>query len=733
MTDSPPSDSKSFERLDVRIRQWIWQQKWETLREVQEIAIPAILSGTDDVIVSAPTSAGKTEAAFLPILTRMLEVELPSIRALYIGPTKALINDQFGRLELLCENLDVPVHKWHGDVSSSRKSALIKSPRGILLITPESLEAVFMRQGPVVRRILAHLSYVVVDEVHSFIGTERGAQLRSLLHRIDFEVGPGVRRVGLSATLSDPHLAGVFLRAKSRGEPKIIVSKGGGEIKAQLRAFLSTASTTVSPEENSRELSAKALLVRHYVAAMRGHHNLIFCNRKQEVEELVDELSESCRRLGVQDEFMAHHGNLSKEIRETVEERLRSRERPATCVCTSTLELGIDVGSMRSVGQVGAPPSVASLRQRVGRSGRRGEPSILRLSVVEDELSAKSTLKDLLRLELVQATASVELMAEGWCEPPDDRALHLSTLVQQVLSVLVQRGGAKPAFLYGLLVDGGPFSSVGKETFIEFLRNLKEKDLVMQMDDGTLLPGAAGERLTEHYGFYAAFSTPEEYSLVADGKSIGTLPILVPLKTGDPLLFAGKRWEVVAVDDVRRLVTLRHSRAKRAPLFGGEGGAVHAGIRTRMRDLYERGEPPLFLDSEAKELFREACQAYRDHGLSATPVRETGSGTEIYHWSGDREATTLRLIFERYGLVVDPFPAVLTVDPDASTVRRTLQCIAEAPMIRATDLAALAQNKRREKYDWELTDSLMTLEYAARTIDVRAAMVLAERLLTKPV
>jgi ATP-dependent Lhr-like helicase len=545
MTDSQQSGSSSFALLDERIRRWIWEQKWDDIREAQEQAIPLILKANSDIVVSAPTSAGKTEAAFLPILTRILSQDAPSIRVLYIGPLKALINDQFQRLDSLCENLDIPVHRWHGDVSSSAKSRLLKSPSGILLITPESLEAMLMRQGAHVANVFSHLEYVVVDEVHSFIGNERGAQLQSLLHRIESLIECRVPRIGLSATLSEPALAAEFLRPNGAQQFDLVLDSSAGAMKAQLRGFYRSGD---QGEESEHEISAETAIIDHLMKTMCGYHNLVFCNRRSDVELYADALSERCRNLNLPDEFCAHHGNLSKEIREDAEARLKSKEKPATCVCTSTLEMGIDIGSMRSVGQIGPPPSVASLRQRVGRSGRRGEASVLRMIAIEDMPTAKSDLESRLHLKLVQSIASIELMAQGWCEPPDNRSLHLSTLIQQIMSLIVQRGGASIPYLYNLLAKVGSFTTVTQEVFVSLLKAMSEKGLVQQMDDGTLLLAPKGERIAEHFSFYAAFATPDEYQLIAEGKPIGSMPLLIPVKPGDPLLFAGKRWVIVDVD-----------------------------------------------------------------------------------------------------------------------------------------------------------------------------------------
>lgn len=724
--DLPQSGSSSFELLDERIRRWIWEQKWDELRGAQERSIPLILEAQADVVISAPTSAGKTEAAFLPILSRILSLDAPSIRVLYVGPLKALINDQFQRLDGLCENLDIPVHKWHGDVSSSAKSRLLKSPSGVLLITPESLEAMLMRQGPYIAKVFSHLEYVVIDELHSFIGNERGAQLQSLLHRIESLIDCRVPRIGLSATLSEPKLAADFLRPNGASQFEIVTDTSSGEMKAQLRGFYRTS---LAEAEDDTSASAESAIIDHLMKSMCGHHNLIFCNRRSDVELYADALSERCRTLKLPDEFCAHHGNLSKEIREDAEARLKSKEKPATCVCTSTLEMGIDIGSMRSVGQIGPPPSIASLRQRVGRSGRRGEASILRMIDVEDRPTAKSDLEDRLHLGLIQSIASVELMAWGWCEPPDDSSLHLSTLIQQVMSVIVQRGGASIPFLFSLLAKNGSFRAVSQEHFVALLKAMSDKELIQQMEDGTLLLAPKGERMAEHFSFYAAFSTPEEYQLIAEGKPIGTMPILVPVKPGDPLLFAGKRWVIVDVDDNRKVITLRRSRGGRPPRFDGDVGFINKRIREQMLQVFQRSDLPAFADSTAREMLENARQTFRDYNLNDVRMIALGTRTLIFHWSGDREASTLRLLLDGKGLVVDPNPGILAIDADIDTVQSTLVSLLEDHVPSAAELASKVKNKVRQKHDWVLTEELLNLEFARNCLDVEGALDIVKSVL----
>lgn len=277
------SVSSAFSLLDERIQHFLWAEHWEELRDVQEQAIPEILRADQDVIIAAATAAGKTEAAFLPALTHLLG-QAPLGLIVYISPLKALINDQFGRLDRLCEDLEVPVWPWHGDISGSIKTRFMRSPSGVLLITPESLEALLCNRGTAVASIFARTTFFVVDELHAFIGSERGKQLQSLMHRIEHVLGRKVPRIGLSATLGDMQLAAEFLRPDS---PVAIVEAGssGSTLKILVKGFEEPPSpiSKRKSKDPSTE-SAPVEIAKQLFLTMRGSNNLVFPNSRREVE-----------------------------------------------------------------------------------------------------------------------------------------------------------------------------------------------------------------------------------------------------------------------------------------------------------------------------------------------------------------------------------------------------------------------------------------------------------------
>ncbi len=719
--NSPPSNSEresaAFGLLDERIQRWIWRKGWTELKDAQERAIPLLVSPTRDVIVAAATASGKTEAAFLPILTRLA---MSNGLALYVSPLKALINDQWTRLADLCEELEIKVTPWHGDIGESRKKQFRKQPRGCLLITPESLEGLLIRDGHSLASLFGHLEYVVVDELHAFLDNERGKQLQSLLHRTESALGRRIVRVGLSATLGEMRLAADFLRPGLGADVEIIESRGTGqELKVIVKGL------PEAPEDLNAEASVPLGLwaVAEDLFKLRGHNNLIFPNSRRQVELLADRLRELCETARVPNEFWPHHGSLSKELREEAERALKSGERPATAVATTTLELGINVGAVKSVAQVGAAPSVASLRQRLGRSGRRaGEPAILRCYCLEQELTADSALSDQLREGLVETSAQIRLLVRGWFEPPLARALHLSTLVQQLLSLVAQYGGLRAADAWRLLCESRVFSGLSKEDFGELLRELGAREILMQESSGLLLHGPKGERLVNHYTFLAAFVGDEEFRVVTAGKTLGSLPLSRPLARGSFIIFGGRRWRVLDCIASEKVIEVEPAKSGQVPRFDGAGGAAHDEVRLEMRRILAEAAPLPFLDAMANRQLSEARDTYSRLDLERTRVIEVGNEVRILTWRGDAVNDTLAVWLTSLGL--NAANEGLSVAAFHSTRARVLDALldfAEIPALGPETLAAAARNPLVEKWDELLPAKLLYKGYGLRHFDIAGA------------
>ena len=725
------SDSSSFHLLDERIQRFIWAEGWESLRDAQEAAIPLIVKADRDVIVAAETAAGKTEAAFLPALTHLLLSDLPGL-IVYISPLKALINDQFGRLDRLCEQLEVPVWPWHGDISGSTKTRFLAKRQGVLLITPESLEALLCNRGTSIAAAFERLTFFVVDELHAFIGAERGKQLQSLMHRIERVIGRTVPRIGLSATLGDMSLAADFLRPGKGSAVAMVESKSSGnELKILIKGYEEPLVVRLDEEGEPPEPTTPAQIAAHLFKGLRGSNNLVFPNSRREVERYTHLLNKMCEAQQVPNEFWPHHGSLSKEIRSETEAALKQKEQPASAICTNTLELGIDIGAVKSVVQIGAPPSVASLRQRLGRSGRRkGEPAILRGYCIEDALGGKPSLDTELRLGTVRTVAMISLLLEGWFEPPMSKGAHLSTLVQQMLSFVAQNGGATIGQLYGLLCGPAtPFAGISKEEFVELVRHLGQKELLTQDSAGTLLHGRVGEKFVNHYTFYAAFAADEEFRIVSGGRTLGTLPVSQALSVGQRILFAGKTWRVEEIDEPQKTIFVVRAGGGTPPLFSGGAGRVHTRVRQRMRELLETTEVPPYLDEVAKRFLAEARSNYAARSLSKTFVVDQGSETLLLTWLGDAANEALACLLQRRGFKASAAGPGVEVMKGQHTVEEILDVLYDAGVDDTSPLDVLladVKNLQREKWDWALPDGLLRKAYASLNLNFDEALTWAQ-------
>ena len=704
--------SSAFDQLARPVQKWIRQQGWRELRDIQARAIRTIYETDNDLIVAASTAGGKTEAAFFPLISQVLDApaEGGGFDLLYIGPLKALITDQAGRLEGICQEAELPVVPWHGDVSQSVKTRAIKNPKGILLITPESLEALFVRRGLEIARLFGATRAVVIDELHTVLDSERGVQLRSLLTRLELAIKRPIRRIGLSATLGDMDLARAYLRSDNAEHVTLIEADGGdAELKLQLRGYLSGGEDDNTP-------SATDAVAAHLFEHLRGSDNLVFAGARQRVEIYADRLRNLCEQEHLPQEFYPHHASLSRDHRDFVERRLKDSSKPTTAVCTSTLELGIDIGDVTCVAQIGAPFTVAALRQRLGRSGRReGQPAILRQYAVETRLTSDSSFVDRLRLGLIRSIAMIDLLLEGWCEPPKPQALHLSTFVHQILSVIAQRGGVPANILYSVLCREGPFRQVTTAMFTDVLRALghSETGLIEQTDGGLLLLGQTGERLVEHYSFYAVFKTPEEYRLVSNGRDLGTLPIDNILSPGMMLIFSGRRWLVQEIHDREKVIMVKPAKAGVPPVFGGDPGEIHDKVIARMFDMLEAGTKPLYMDANSLEMLEEARLNYTQMGFTDVSLVNLGEETSIIATRvGTMKTTTLALALRGFGFSVEQYDGFLQVEGGDETppLQMVLERIASG---EAVDLFIGVGNLMPEKFHPYLTADLRALDAAS--------------------
>lgn len=717
------------EKLDVRVQRWIFKQGWANLREIQCLAIEPILSAKTDLVISASTAAGKTEAFFLPAISAIANQD-EGVGILYISPLKALINDQDRRLESLSDLMGLPVTPWHGDSAKSRKNKLKTTPAGIVLITPESLESLLIRDSGWMKSAFSDLKYIVIDEFHAFLGTERGHHLLSLLHRLEHLLGSlkkPIPRVALSATLGELDKVPLSLRPNQSLPCKIIRdSNSTSVLKVQVKGYVNPAQV-----DSETPIDAEYKICQDLFKFCRGGNHLVFANSRKRTESIAATLSDFCDQQCVPNEFFPHHGSLAKELREDLEKRLLQDQYPTTAVCTMTLELGIDIGKVNSVVQVTAPHSISSLRQRMGRSGRRGGPSILRVLIAEDELTKDSNVVDILRLELIQSLAMIRLLiGSKWYEPADLSLYHFSTLLHQILAVIAQWGGIRADQLFNLLCKEGPFQKVGIDDFKGLLVHMGNTNLITQLGNGELVLGILGERITSHYSFYAVFKTPEEYRVINGTKTLGTLPIDSLVLVGQNIVFGGKRWKVNDIDSDKKTIYVEHAKGGKPPKFGGSGMTIHDVVRQEMFRILKDGDYRIsvgnkkvdFADAIAREQFKESVTFFQRSDLARKPLLKVGNSTYLFTWLGDKVVNTIVALLIMNGYEASAYAGVIEVEKTSvEGVKSTLRTLASKKLPSETELAQSVLEKQIDKFDEFLPEDILSIGYGTKAFDINGA------------
>ena len=433
-----------FYRYAPFIQDYIYRSGWTTLRGVQNAAGDAIFGTKDNVLLTASTASGKTEAAFFPILTLLDEDPPHSVGVLYIAPLKALINDQFGRLNELCEEAGIPVFRWHGDVPQSHKRKLMRRPSGILQITPESLESLMINKHMEIPSLFGDLRFIVIDEIHSLLRGDRGMQTFCLIERLCSLAGCRPRRIGLSATIGNPEAAGQYLAAGSGRKTIIPQFDGGKEIwRLSMEHFCNTDPQAGEGRQSAAAMPSDQALeeptdvapraadpgMGYIFEHTRGKKCLIFTNSREECESVCQILRQYCEARHEPERFLIHHGNLSASYRESAEEEMKDDDSLMSVCATATLELGIDIGRLERAFQIDAPFTVSGFLQRMGRTGRRGDPSEMWFVMREEHPEARAMLPDLIPWFLIQGIALVQLyIEERFVEPPRTDRLPYSLL-----------------------------------------------------------------------------------------------------------------------------------------------------------------------------------------------------------------------------------------------------------------------------------------------------------------
>lgn len=684
----------AFDRYAPFVQDFIYNHNWENLRSIQVAAADAIFNTDENVLLTASTASGKTEAAFFPILTELWENPPASVGAIYIGPLKALINDQFYRLGDLCEEADIPVWHWHGDVSASHKAKMLKHPSGILQITPESLEALLMHKHAAVPRLFCDLRYVVIDEVHSLLRGDRGGQTLCLIERLGRMAGVNPRRIGLSATIGDPERTGAFLASGTgRGciiprfeEPRRVwrlsmehfyitgpqateralqdhgpqqadvlkverVASGEDEGDADddsprmaPQALPDPGGVTVLDADDNALLAPTDTApdnadpgIGYIFERTRGRKCLVFVNSREEAEAVCSMLRSYCEARHEPDRFLIHHGNLSASYRETAEDIMRDEEQLQTTVTTATLELGIDIGRLERAFQIDAPFTVSSFLQRMGRTGRRDDPPEMHFVMREEQPEPRSMMPETVPWKLIQGIALVQLYREEkWVEPPALDRLPYSLLYHQVMATLASCGELSPAELAQRVLTLSYFHRISADDLRVLLHHLIDTDQVEVTESGGLIVGISGERVTNSFKFYAVFQENEEFTVRCDSSELGT--IVNPPPAGERIAIAGHCWLVEEVDWKRHLVFCTQVKGRVPAYFGDCAGDINTHVLERMKRALEEHDVYPYLLGNARARLAQARHVAANAGVAgreSRPLINLGGDTwALFPWLG---------------------------------------------------------------------------------------------------
>lgn len=600
--------SNVFHRFAPFIQDYIYRCKWEELHEIQVLAAEAIFDTDENVLLSSGTAGGKTEAAFLPVLTQLWENPSSSVGVLYLSPLKALINDQFERLEGLLEEADIPVTKWHGDASPAAKKRLLKNPRGIIQTTPESLESMLMHNSSNTFKLFSDLRFVIIDEMHYFMDNDRGLQLLCLLERLARLIGFSPRRIGLSATLGNIADAEDWLCTDSGRRcitPK--AHEKGRSLRLSVRFF--------PIKEKIPNSDSKVLLQNYYDYLFESTHNkrcILFSNSKGEVEENTAHLKRLAAERHLPDNYLVHHANISPALREFTEQRMKSSEQPVCTGATVTLELGIDLGRLERIVQTGCPLTVSGLVQRLGRTARRGGIAEMRFAFRWDMSLPPQEFYKEINWDFVMCTAMILLYTrERWIEPSYRPKLPYSLLYHQTMSYLASQGSVKPSELARYILTLGAFRDITREDYLMLLRHMLTNGQIERCEDGGLLIGEKGEAAVNNYEFLAVFSVPSEFTVRCNAEEIGTVQTPFPEKAQFAL--AGQAWEVTELLLKERLIFVKHIPGISANMWMDTGNEyVHTKVMQKMREILCSDEEYAFLDSAAKKRLGEIRRSCRN-------------------------------------------------------------------------------------------------------------------------
>jgi ATP-dependent Lhr-like helicase len=635
----------AFEQLHPALQHHIVNSLgWRSLRPHQEQAISPVLAG-EHVLIQAPTAGGKTEAAVLPLLSRMLTEQWHAPAILYLCPIKALINDLEARLTRLAGMVGRRVAVWHGDVSTAARRRIDREPPDILLATPESIEVMLVSRLLNHHRFFSSVRAIVVDEVHAFAGDDRGWHLLSLLERVSRLADAPIQRIALSATLSNAGQLIDWLVAGADVPRRVIAGEASApadvDVQVDYVGSLGNAATVISRLHS-------------------GEKRLVFCDSRTQVERLATAL----RGTGVR--TYVSHSSLSRDERKRAEEAF-SQGSDCVIVSTSTLELGIDVGDLDRVIQIDAPRTVASFLQRIGRSGRREgtRRNCLFLATRHDSL--------------LRALGLVQLWSEGYVEPVIPPLIPYHVAAQQLIALVLQEGGVASSDIRRWIGRFTHTAGIQDGQLDEIRAYMLDAGFLFD-DGGVLGVGAEGEAAYGAKNFlevFSVFNSPPLFTVFEGWNEIGQVHELTFLQqTERPMHISlgGRGWKVTHIDwDTKRAFVEASEQAGRSRWLGS-GQSMHFELAQAIKRVLLTGGDASFRSKRAEAEFAEIREEfYWLNDLAATLLVQGATESRWWNFAGDQFNSAVTARLRQKGVTVTYDSLAITMDTNDSAVAELLQ------------------------------------------------------------
>ena len=565
----------SFSLLKREIKEYIYDQKWQELTKIQVAAIQQVTKTDNNLILCAPTASGKTEAAFLPAINKVNDFD-KGIKIIYISPLIALINDQFKRMSDLCDYLNINVTRWHGEAPSAQKRKLLKKPSGILLITPESIEAMLTLRKEEAQYLLAGVEWVLVDEIHGFLDSNRGLHLKSMLERCQRYMLKEPRYIGMSATLNTEDSLLVKSYFKNNKDTNILIDRTKNDLEVTRDFFI----------ENDQRKSEKSIEAIYKYSQQESM--LIFPNSRGLVESISVDLNKKAKKNNSTVNYFAHHSSLTKNSRIDVENFAKTAKNQLfTICCTSTLEMGIDIGAVDSIVQYNAPYSVSSLGQRLGRSGRKTKKSILHFIATTP-------------FDLLKGLAAISLYERSEIERLDGPSKPYDLFAHQLLAMLLEHSGLKKQTVFHLNQQFKNWNWLNDEEIKKIVTHLLEEEFIESIGE-EFITGVATEPLLTMGRFFSQFSTPSNYSVFSDVKKIGEIPLDIFLEIDSNILLVAKIWKIKEINHENKKIIVLPANDGKPPKFFSLGGETSHLLANEMLALIKDIDWIDSLNSEVQE------------------------------------------------------------------------------------------------------------------------------------